>query len=64
VLNPDHRSHGVASAELDGTTVDARAIPLADDGGQHTVTIVLGDESAMTMRIAATGAVEQRHDAP
>ena len=42
VLNPEHRSHGVASATLDGTIVDAGAIPLATDGGQHEVTIVLG----------------------
>jgi cyclic beta-1,2-glucan synthetase len=42
VLNPDHRSHGVASAELDGASVDSAAIPLVDDGREHTVTIVLG----------------------
>ena len=33
---------GIASAELDGVAVDARAIPLEDDGGVHEVTIVLG----------------------
>jgi cyclic beta-1,2-glucan synthetase len=43
VLNPDHRSRGVVSAELDGAPVDARAIPLLDDGRQHEVRIVLGD---------------------
>jgi cellobiose phosphorylase len=43
VSNPNHRSHGVSSAELDGVPVDARAIPLLDDGRQHNVSIVLGD---------------------
>lgn len=42
VENPEHRSHGVASAELDGIPVDARAIPLREDGGEHEVRIVLG----------------------
>jgi cyclic beta-1,2-glucan synthetase len=42
VSNPEHRSEHIASAALDGTPVDARAIPLSDDGGQHEVTIVLG----------------------
>ena len=43
VLNPDHRSQGIASAELDGARVDAGAIPLMDDGREHEVRIVLGD---------------------
>jgi cyclic beta-1,2-glucan synthetase len=42
VVNPDHRSQGIASATLDGIAVDARAIPLQDDGGDHEVRIVLG----------------------
>jgi cyclic beta-1,2-glucan synthetase len=42
VSNPEHRSERIQSAELDGVAVDASAIPLADDGGQHEVTIVLG----------------------
>jgi cyclic beta-1,2-glucan synthetase len=41
VTNPDHRCRGVGLAELDGTAVDASAIPLVDDGGQHRVRIVL-----------------------
>ena len=43
VSNPSRRCRGVASATLDGARVDARAIPLADDGGTHDVQIVLGD---------------------
>jgi cyclic beta-1,2-glucan synthetase len=42
VKNPDHRSHGVASASLDGARVDARAVPLVDDGGDHQLMVVLG----------------------
>jgi cyclic beta-1,2-glucan synthetase len=43
VTNPDRRSKGVKSAMLDGAPVNARAIPWTDDGGEHEVTIVLGD---------------------
>jgi len=42
VSNPEHQSQGIGSAELDGVAVDARAIPLLEDGGVHEVTIVLG----------------------
>jgi cyclic beta-1,2-glucan synthetase len=42
VSNPEHRCCGVALAERDGVRVDARAIPLEDDGRLHEVTIVLG----------------------
>ena len=42
VTNPERRCRGVASAELDGAAVDPRRIPLADDGGTHRVTLVLG----------------------
>ncbi len=41
VTNPDHRCHGVRSAELDGAAVDPRAIPLREDGKTHTVSVVL-----------------------
>jgi cyclic beta-1,2-glucan synthetase len=46
VLNPEHRSHGVASATLDGTAVDPGAIPLVADRAEHQLTIVLGAPSA------------------
>ena len=42
VVNLHHRSQGVASAEIDGIAVDANAIPIQDDGGEHHVRIVLG----------------------
>jgi cyclic beta-1,2-glucan synthetase len=44
VSNPNHRSSGVVSAMLDGSSVDPNAIPLADDGLEHTIEIVLGRE--------------------
>lgn len=42
VSNPDHVSHGIRAATLDGAPVTAAAIPLVDDGGNHDVRIVLG----------------------
>jgi cyclic beta-1,2-glucan synthetase len=43
VSNPERRCRGVTEAELDGATVDPRAIALVDDGGTHQVRLVLGD---------------------
>jgi cyclic beta-1,2-glucan synthetase len=60
VSNPEHRSRGVASAELDGAPVDARAIPIEDDGKRHEVTIVLGTAPDVGRSVAAAGA--QRRD--
>src|SRR5438552_4334515 len=42
VSNPDRVCRGVASSVLAGKPVDARAIPLVDDGGTHVIRIVLG----------------------
>ena len=42
VTNPDRRCRGVRSATLDGSAVDAHAIPLVDDGGVHEVSVVIG----------------------
>jgi cyclic beta-1,2-glucan synthetase len=50
VGNPEHRSGGVRSAELDGAPIDPEAIPVLDDGQTHTVVVQLGDPRA---RIAA-----------
>jgi cyclic beta-1,2-glucan synthetase len=43
VENPGRRGRGPSAARLDGEAVDARAIPLVDDGGTHDVRVVLGD---------------------
>jgi cyclic beta-1,2-glucan synthetase len=43
IANPERRCRGVVAATLDGAAVDARAIPLADDGGEHEVRVTLGD---------------------
>ena len=43
VENPGRRSRGVAEAVLDGARVDARAIPLVDDGAVHRLRVVMGD---------------------
>lgn len=42
VYNPARRCRGVAKATLDGALVDPAAIPLVNDGGTHSVQIVLG----------------------
>ena len=42
VENPEHRNRGVAEARMDGNRVDARAIPLVDDGAVHRLRVVLG----------------------
>ena len=47
VVNPEHRSRGIASADLDGVAVNANEIPLVDDGGEHEVRIVLGGTSSV-----------------
>ena len=59
VENPDHRSHGIASAQLDGVAVDARAIPLVDDGGEHEVRVVLGAGVREDLSIPTPGMAEQ-----
>jgi cyclic beta-1,2-glucan synthetase len=53
VSNPGHQSRGISSAELDGVSVDARAIPLEDDGRTHEVLIVLGADPGVGMSAAA-----------
>jgi cyclic beta-1,2-glucan synthetase len=55
VENPEHRSRGVASAELDGEAVDAAAIPLLRDGGAHEVRVVLGASVRDEQGTAASG---------
>ena len=45
VENPERRCRGVAAAALDGDPVDPAAIPLVDDGGNHQVRVVLGEEA-------------------
>jgi glycosyl hydrolase family 36 len=47
-------------ALLDGVPVDAREIPLADDGGLHEVTIVLGAGSGLGMQVGAMRGAERR----
>ena len=59
VRNPEGRNRGVASATLDGVAVDPDAIPLASDGGEHRVLVVMGEPSSGVGRlVAAVGASE------
>ena len=45
VENPEGRMRGVAQVELDGRPVDPSAIPLANDGLSHRVTVRMGAPS-------------------
>ena len=54
VSNPDHLSHAIARAQLDGADIDPAAIPLVDDGEEHLVSVLLGSESTM-LRAATAG---------
>jgi cyclic beta-1,2-glucan synthetase len=45
VSNPERRCRGIAGAELDGSPVDAAAIPLVDDGATHRVRVVVGEQT-------------------
>ena len=45
VTNPQRRCRGIATAELDGVAVDARAMPLVDDGATHQVRLVMGAQA-------------------
>ena len=51
VSNPARRCRGVAEATLDGASVDARAIPLVDDGKTHEVQIVLGGQPSRPVEV-------------
>jgi cellobiose phosphorylase len=41
VTNPNHISSGTNETKLDGALISSAEIPLVDDGGQHTVDIIL-----------------------
>jgi cyclic beta-1,2-glucan synthetase len=43
VENPHGSSRGARSVELDGEAVATREIPLADDGAEHQIRVVLGE---------------------
>ncbi len=50
VANPDRQCRGVVNASLDDVVVDSSAIPIADDGRTHRVSILLG--SARSRRVS------------
>jgi cyclic beta-1,2-glucan synthetase len=43
VENPNGLSCGVAQIELDGAEIDGPGVPLADDGREHEVRVLLGE---------------------
>jgi cyclic beta-1,2-glucan synthetase len=60
VSNPTRRCRGIAVATLDGTPVDAGAIPLVNDGGAHDVQIVLGDPRQQEVDLHRLTATSER----
>jgi cyclic beta-1,2-glucan synthetase len=56
VENPEGRCRGVAIAELDGAVVDARSIPLVDDGAVHRLRVRLGERGSSVAFAAASTA--------
>ena len=59
VLNPEHQCRGVRSAEIDGLSADAQAIPLVDDGETHDVVIVLGNARVPVAHSRPIGSAER-----
>jgi cyclic beta-1,2-glucan synthetase len=55
VENPDHRSRGVASVQLDGVAVEGSAIPLLRDRRHHEVRVVLGADVRTGVGMAVPG---------
>jgi cyclic beta-1,2-glucan synthetase len=43
VFNPKHITHNVQQVKLDGKMLEDHAIPLIDDGQEHTVEVVMGE---------------------
>ena len=64
VMNPERQCRGVRSVEVDGLTVDPRAIPLVDDGQTHEIVAVLGvgisSEEPHASSVGAQGADSRR----
>jgi cyclic beta-1,2-glucan synthetase len=44
VNNPIHISHGVQLVKLDGKILDPKSIPLVNDGQEHRVEVMMGDQ--------------------
>lgn len=54
VENPGRRNRGVAEAVLDGARVDARSIPLVDDGAVHRLRVVMGEAEGQSSPMPAS----------
>ncbi len=44
VSNPMHIAHNVQHVKLDGKTLEPKTIPLVNDGQEHTVEVIMGDQ--------------------
>jgi cyclic beta-1,2-glucan synthetase len=47
VLNPEHVAHGVRQVILDEHILDDEAIPLVDDGREHSVAVTMGPSKGL-----------------
>jgi cyclic beta-1,2-glucan synthetase len=45
VFNPSHLAHHVQFVKLDGKILDDKVIPLVDDGQEHNVEVIMGDQT-------------------
>ena len=64
--NPDGVNRGVVSVELDGIVIGGpeAAIPLDDDGGSHSVRVVMGTSDDRSPRRHAGTAATSRPSEP
>jgi cyclic beta-1,2-glucan synthetase len=44
VFNPNHLTYNVQTVKLDGVILEDKTIPLVDDGQEHIVEVIMGDQ--------------------
>ena len=59
IVNPQHRCRGIAEATLDSAPADPRAVPIREDGGTHTLRLVLGDRKIAEQPAGAAEKLER-----
>jgi hypothetical protein len=64
VENPDAVCRGVRQLSLDGVDLPSRAVPLADDGGEHVVRVVLLERCPAPLGWRCGSAISRRQSEP
>ena len=54
VNNPTHIAHNVRLMRLDGKMLDDHTIPLVDDGQEHNVEVIMGDQREIKSPLSVT----------